>query len=141
MDEAFAATNAASSGVTLERKIIKALGKRSDRPGLEFLANWIRACAADDIEEEDLLGLDYGDNTYCIYHTTEEFFATDGICTHEDKHLENGIVIDCVIECPLHQGRFDVRNGKALSAPVCVDLKTWPVKQQDGDIYINIISD
>jgi nitrite reductase/ring-hydroxylating ferredoxin subunit len=46
-----------------------------------------------------------------------------------------------VIECPLHQGRFDVRNGKALSAPVCVDLKTWPVKLDGGDIYINIATD
>ena len=51
---------------------------------------------------------------------------------------KNGIVIDCVIECPLHQGRFDVRTGKALSAPVCVDLKTWPVKREGDDIYINI---
>ena len=65
------------------------------------------------------------------------FFATDGYCTHEDEHLENGIVIDCVIECPLHQGRFDVRSGKALSAPVCVDLKTWPVKVEQGKVYIN----
>jgi len=43
-----------------------------------------------------------------------------------------------VIECPLHQGRFDVRTGKALSAPVCVDLKTWPVKLEDGDLFIKI---
>ena len=40
MSEVFAATNAASSGVTLDRKTIKALCKRSDRPGLEFLAKW-----------------------------------------------------------------------------------------------------
>ena len=80
--------------------------------------SWIRACAADDIDEEDVLGFD-----------------------HEDEHLENGLVIDCVIECPLHQGRFDVRNGKALSAPVCVDLQTWPVKREGNDIYINIATD
>jgi 3-phenylpropionate/trans-cinnamate dioxygenase ferredoxin subunit len=100
--------------------------------------NWIRACAADDIDEEDVLGFDHGDSTFCIYNTADGFFASDGMCTHEDEHLENGIVIDCVIECPLHQGRFDVRTGKALSAPVCVDLKTWPVKLEDGDVFIKI---
>ena len=34
------ATNAASSGVTLERRTLKALGQRSDRPGLIWLAQW-----------------------------------------------------------------------------------------------------
>ncbi len=34
------ATNAASSGVKLDRKVIKELGKRSDRPGLIWLAQW-----------------------------------------------------------------------------------------------------
>ncbi len=46
MTEAFSATNAASSGVTLDRKTIKALCKRSDRPGLEFLAKWIASLLA-----------------------------------------------------------------------------------------------
>ncbi len=104
---------------------------------MTFVENWVQACATDDIDDEDLLRFDHDDRTYCIYNTPDGFFATDGYCTHEDEHLENGIVIDCVIECPLHQGRFDVRSGKALSAPVCVDLKTWPVKVEQGKVYIN----
>lgn len=99
--------------------------------------NWVRACATDDIDDEDVLRFDHADKTFCIYNTPEGFFATDGYCTHEEEHLENGIVIDCVIECPLHQGRFDVRNGKALSAPVCVDLRTWPTRVDNGDVYID----
>ena len=103
--------------------------------------NWVHACATSDIDEEDLIRFDHGEQTFCIYHTPEGFFATDGICTHEEQHLEDGMVIDCVIECPLHQGRFDVRNGKALSAPVCVDLKSWPVKIENGEIYLDLGSD
>ena len=100
--------------------------------------NWIFVGATVDIDEEDLIRFDHDDKTFCIYHTVDGFFATDGICTHEDEHLEDGMVIDNVIECPLHQGRFDIPSGKALSAPVCVDLKTWPVKIEGGVIYINI---
>jgi fatty acid desaturase len=40
MSATFAATNAASSGITLERKTLKELCRRSDRPGLVFLAKW-----------------------------------------------------------------------------------------------------
>ena len=100
--------------------------------------NWVLACATDDIDEEDLIRFDHNDKTYCIYNTSVGFFATDGMCTHEDEHLELGMVIDNVIDCPLHQGRFDIPSGKALSAPVCVDLKTWPGKVDDGEICINV---
>jgi len=43
MGEKFAATNAASSGIKLDRKTIKALCQRNDRYGLVYLAKW--ACA------------------------------------------------------------------------------------------------
>ena len=62
----------------------------------------------------------------------------DGICTHEEAHLADGLVIDDVIECPLHQGRFHIPSGKAKSPPVCVDLKTYPVKLEDGEIFIQL---
>lgn len=94
---------------------------------------WIDACAADDIEEEDVLRWDHDGRTFAIYHSPEgEFFCTDGYCTHERAHLGDGLVMDNVIECPKHNGQFDYRTGKALRAPVCVDLATYPVKR-DGD--------
>lgn len=100
--------------------------------------NWVRACATDDIDEEDQFRFDHGDKTFCIYNTPKGFYATDGMCTHEDEHLEFGMVIDTVVECPLHQGRFDIVTGEALSAPVCVDLQTYEVKVESGDIYLNV---
>ncbi len=100
--------------------------------------NWILACATDDIDEEDLIRFDHGDKTYCIYNTPKGFYATAGNCTHEEEHLEFGMVIGTVIECPLHQGRFDIPSGRALSAPVCVNLKTYAVKIENGDIYIQL---
>lgn len=102
------------------------------------MTGWIRACAADEIDEEDLIRFDHDGRTYCIYNTEKGFFATDGHCTHEEQHLEDGMVIGTVIECPLHQGRFDIPTGKALSAPVCVDLKTYPVKVENGDVFMEI---
>jgi len=60
------------------------------------------------------------------------------MCTHEDEYLKFGMVIDTVVECLLHQGRFDILTGEALSAPVCVDLKTYAVKIENGDAYLNV---
>lgn len=102
------------------------------------MSDWIRVCTADDIGEEDLIRWDHNGRTFAIYNTEKGFFATDGLCTHQQQHLEEGLVIGTVIECPLHQGRFEITTGKALSAPVCVDLKTYPVKLEGNDVYIQI---
>lgn len=103
------------------------------------MAQWIEACAAGDVEEEDLIRFDHGGKSYAIYRSpNDEYFATDGYCTHEQAHLADGLVMDYIIECPKHNGRFDYRTGKAKAAPVCVDLGTYPVKVVDGTVFIDI---
>ena len=99
---------------------------------------WQDVCDADEIDEEDVIRFDHGGRTYAVYNTPKGFYATDGICTHEEAHLAEGLVIDDVIECPLHQGRFHIPTGKAKSAPVCVDLRTYPAKVENGRILIQL---
>jgi 3-phenylpropionate/trans-cinnamate dioxygenase ferredoxin component len=98
---------------------------------------WIEACDADDIEEEDVMRFDHGNQTYAIYRIDDDYYATDGLCTHEQVHLADGLVMDNIIECPKHNGRFDIRTGAAKGAPVCVNLKTYPVRVEDGKVLIN----
>ena len=90
------------------------------------------------MDEEDLIRWNHDGRTYAIYNTDKGFFATDGHCTHEEQHLEDGLVIGCVIECPLHGGRFDIATGKALSAPCTVDLKIYPTKVEDGVVFVDL---
>ena len=98
---------------------------------------WIDACSADDIDEEDVLRWDHDGRTFALYHSVDgEFFCTDGLCTHEQVHLADGLVMDYVIECPKHNGQFDYRTGEAKRAPVCVDLKTYTAKLDEGRILV-----
>ncbi len=98
---------------------------------------WIKTCGVDDIEPEDVLRFDHGERTFAIYRSTDgKFFATDGLCTHQNVHLAGGFVMDNLIECPKHNGRFDFMTGKAKGAPVCVDLKTYPTKVEAGAVFI-----
>lgn len=100
---------------------------------------WVHACDVDDIEEEDVIRFDHGDRTFAVYRTEKgDFYASDGYCTHERFHLSNGLVMGNVIECPKHNGRFDIPSGAAKRAPVCVDLKTYPVKVEGGKVWIHI---
>ena len=103
------------------------------------MSNWIEVCAADDIDAEDVIRFDHEGRTYAIYRSPEDtYHATDGLCTHEKIHLADGLVMDNVIECPKHNGRFDYKSGQALGAPVCVNLRTYPVKVEGGKVLIDI---
>jgi 3-phenylpropionate/trans-cinnamate dioxygenase ferredoxin subunit len=100
---------------------------------------WIEACGTQDIEPEDVMRFDYGPRTFAIYRTREDqYYATDGLCTHQQVHLAGGFVMDHIIECPKHNGRFDFTTGQAKGAPVCVNLKTYPVRVQDGKVWLGL---
>lgn len=103
------------------------------------MATWTRACATTDIDLEDMIRVDHGTQTFGIVRSPEdEFFATDGICSHEHLHLCDGLVMDGAIECPKHSATFDYRTSEATRAPACINLKTWPVKVDAGEVYIEI---
>ena len=99
---------------------------------------WVEACDADEVEEEDVMRFDHGGRTFAIYRLDDGYYATDGLCTHEKVHLADGLVMDNIIECPKHNGRFDIRSGAAKGAPVCINLKTYPVKVDAGKVFINV---
>jgi 3-phenylpropionate/trans-cinnamate dioxygenase ferredoxin subunit len=98
---------------------------------------WIDACGVDDVDEEDVLGFEHEGQVIAIYRSPEStFHATDGICTHEQARLADGLVVGEMIECPKHNGRFDYRTGAAKRAPACIDLRTYPVTVEAGRVLI-----
>jgi len=101
--------------------------------------DWIKACLTDDIEKEDVIRFDHADRTFAIYRTSDDkFYATDGFCTHANVHLAGGLVMDHLIECPKHNGRFDFTTGQAKGAPACVNLKTYAVKIEGSEVFIRL---
>ena len=91
--------------------------------------------------EDGVTGVNVDGITIAVYRLGDEVFATHGICTHALAFLSDGWVEDGKIECPLHQGQFDIRTGKALCSPVTEDLRVYPVKRDGDDILINLFDD
>jgi len=102
------------------------------------MTQWTQTVALNAIDDEDVVRFDQGKRTFAIYRVNEQAFATDGLCTHENVHLCDGLVMEHVVECPKHNGRFDIRDGRPLGAPVCVSLKTYRTKIEDGQVFIEI---
>jgi 3-phenylpropionate/trans-cinnamate dioxygenase ferredoxin subunit len=102
-------------------------------------APWIPVCGVDDIDAEDVIRFDHGGHSFAIYRSPEgTFHATDGLCTHERAYLSAGLVMDDVIECPKHNGRFNYKTGDAKRAPARVDLRTYPVMVDAGKVFLKL---
>ncbi len=100
---------------------------------------WIDACAVTDVDEEDVMRWDHDTRTFAIYHGIDgRFYCTEGLCTHEAVHLADGLVMDFEIECPKHNGVFDIRTGKALRAPACDALRTFDTKVEGGRVLVRL---
>ena len=103
------------------------------------MTEWIQACAQEAIENEGAIRFDHAGRTYALYRSpADEYFCTDGLCTHEAIHLADGLVMDYRIECPKHSGEFDYRTGQAMRAPACKNLRTYPTKVEGGHVYIEV---
>ncbi len=98
--------------------------------------NWIKAIALADVPDEDVIAVQAGDREIALYGVEGGVYATDNLCTHGNARLCDGFLTGHEIECPLHQGRFDVRDGRALCSPLRDNMATYPVRIEDGVVFV-----
>jgi MocE subfamily Rieske [2Fe-2S] domain protein len=134
-------------GYFVERKLpatARPVGKKRANPAIAasdrtVTNGWVSVCSPDLLEAGAVVRFDHGDRTYAVYRIDDgSFHATDGICTHGNTHLADGLVMGRIIECPKHNGRFDITDGSPQRLPVCVALRTYPVKLENGRLFLNI---
>jgi MocE subfamily Rieske [2Fe-2S] domain protein len=100
---------------------------------------WVPACAATELDRADVSRFDCGKKTYALCRDEQgKLFAIDGICTHGNVHLSEGLVKNGIIECPKHNGRYNLADGSPARAPVCRGVATYPVEEREGHVYVNI---
>ena len=99
---------------------------------------WMKVIELKAVPTDDVTAANAGDRELAIYGVDGEVFATDNICTHGHARLCDGFLDGHEIECPLHQGKLDVRSGKAMCEPLTADIRTYPVKIEDGYVFVEV---
>lgn len=101
----------------------------------------IAACNADDLGPDEILQVFVeGRSPIAVYNLDGDFFATDDTCTHGDASLAEGDIEDGEIICPFHMGAFDIRTGEATAPPCVSPIKAYPVRVEDGTVYVQVDS-
>jgi naphthalene 1,2-dioxygenase system ferredoxin subunit len=99
---------------------------------------WTKVIELVAVPNDDVIAVQAGGRELAVYGVDGEVFVTDNICTHGHARLCDGFLEGHEIECPLHQGRFDIRNGKAMCEPLTEDVQTFPVRIEGGEVFVKL---
>jgi naphthalene 1,2-dioxygenase system ferredoxin subunit len=102
------------------------------------MSQWIDALAQEDLPTDDVLGVAVAGRDLAVYTVGAAVYASDDTCTHGQARLCVGFLDGYEIECPLHQGKFDIRDGRPLCAPATQPIRTYPVKIEGNRVFIEL---
>lgn len=73
-----------------------------------------------------------------LYRVDDKIYAIHDICTHEHAHLSEGVQEGCVVECPLHLARFDLRTGEPIDGPAYTPVATYETKVANDTVFVRL---
>ena len=73
----------------------------------------------------------------CLVRDGDRIYALEDRCTHKDFALSGGdLVAPCVLECPWHGARYDVRTGQVLMGPATEAAATYSVRVVGEEVFV-----
>jgi 3-phenylpropionate/trans-cinnamate dioxygenase ferredoxin component len=102
------------------------------------MGEWTPAFGADELRTGEMKEFDDRGEPVVVARTEAGLFAFEGYCTHEECPLAEGLLTDREVECYCHGAVFDMRTGEALVGPAVASLITFPVREQDGEIQVEL---
>lgn len=100
--------------------------------------HWAQACSSADVDEGASWPAMVAGMPICLYRVQGRVYATEDRCSHGNAQLSDGDVQGFEVECPFHQGRFDVRTGQATLAPCTKPVRSFPAAESAGVIWIDL---
>jgi 3-phenylpropionate/trans-cinnamate dioxygenase ferredoxin subunit len=73
-----------------------------------------------------------------VCHAEGGYFALENRCPHAATPLTRGRLRGFVLECPLHGGKLDVRDGRPCAPPIRSPANTFAVRPVAGGIEIRL---
>jgi naphthalene 1,2-dioxygenase ferredoxin component len=100
---------------------------------------WVRVASAQEVDEAGgLLGRSVNGVAIALYGVESTYYATLDQCTHGQARLSDGYLEGFLIECPLHQGLFDIRTGEVKGPPCTKPLPTLAVRRDGEDLLVDL---
>jgi nitrite reductase/ring-hydroxylating ferredoxin subunit len=101
------------------------------------MSHWVKVGTVDQFKGKVMVHHG-GPKPIAIFRLKDGYFAIEDICSHEEASLSEGEIEDGKVECPMHGAIFDIKTGKNLTLPAVLPVKSYPVKIENGDIFLEM---
>lgn len=102
------------------------------------MTEWRAACRLAELALDEPFGATIDGVQVCIVRRAARCYAFEDMCTHELVRLSKGFLEGDVIECPLHEAKFDITTGRALCAPAERDVATYEVRVEGDQVLVKL---
>ncbi len=100
------------------------------------LSNWMDVAAEADLFDGAGIAVSPEGHDIALFKLEDGVYAIDNVCSHGNAKLCDCFVEGHQVECPFHQALFDVRDGTVQCGPATEAVKSWPVKIENGRVYL-----
>ena len=97
-------------------------------------ADLVDLCAVADVSADLPVKADIDGEDVAVFQVDDKYYVTQDLCTHGPGYLSEGYVEGCEVECPFHQGKFNIITGAPTAPPCNIPLKVWNAVVKDGRI-------
>ena len=104
------------------------------------MSNWTDVAAEADLFEGAGIAVTPEGHDIALFKLDDGVYAINNDCTHGNAKLCDGFVEGHLVECPFHQAMFDVRDGSVSCGPASEPVKSWPVKIENGRVWVDLSS-
>src|SRR6187397_7538 len=90
----------------------------------------------DRIPDNGMLVGHFGEDAVLVARRGARFFAVGATCTHYSGPLNEGVLVNDTVRCPLHHACFSLRTGEVLRAPALSPIACWRVEREGDLIFV-----
>lgn len=101
------------------------------------MSEWIDVIAESALADGEHLVVDVDGYDVALFRIDGRFYAIEDVCTHDGAEIASGELDGDDIVCPRHGARFCVKTGEVKCAPAYEDVRTFPVKIENGRVWVS----
>ncbi len=100
------------------------------------MTDFVRVASVGDVPQGEMLIVQMNGDDVVLANVDGEIYAFGGECTHRGGPLGDGVLEGAEVECPWHQGRFDVKTGEVVGEPPDSPIPSYQVQVEGDDIKV-----
>lgn len=98
---------------------------------------WMKVALMAEVPVDTMKQVTVDEDDVALYHTTQGWFATSDVCSHASATLTEGVLNGCIVTCPKHGGKFDVRTGAPAAFPCVMPIESFAVEIRGEDVWLD----